>query len=216
MTGPAGSLGKVARQARITELVGAQPVTSQVELAALLAAEGVAVTQATLSRDLDELGAVKVRMTAGGPLAYAVPEDGGAPPAAPPGPGGAGVLPRLIRLLGELMVSAEGSANLAVLRTPPGAAHFLASAVDRSGLFDVIGTIAGDDTVLLVARDPMGGHDLAELMRSLSQRRIPDRLMVQQHRLRAVLEREALGGGTPPPDDGAPPPRRRRPANTTA
>ena len=126
------------------------------------------------------------------------------------------MLPRLIRLLGELMVSAEGSANLAVLRTPPGAAHFLASAVDRSGLFDVIGTIAGDDTVLLVARDPLGGHDLADMMRSLSHRQVPDRLMAQQHRLRAVLEREALAAETLPADVGRPPPRRRRPASTTA
>lgn len=163
------SPGKAARQARIAELVAAQPVTSQGELSALLAAEGIAVTQATLSRDLDELGATKVRTEAG--LAYWVPEDGGAPPQAP----AAGApLARVVRLLGELMVSAEGSANLAVLRTPPGAAHFLASALDRSGLPDVIGTIAGDDTVLLVARDPAGGPDLAELMYTLARRQLPD------------------------------------------
>jgi len=187
-------LGKVARQARIAELVAAQPVTSQGELAALLAAEGIAVTQATLSRDLDELNAVKVRSTPGGPLAYVVPEDGGAPPP-PQLPAVGAPLSRLIRLLGELMVSAEGSANLAVLRTPPGAAHFLASAIDRSGLAQLIGTIAGDDTVLLVARDPAGGQDLAELMRTLSRRQVPDELTIQQRRLHALIQAEAKRKG---------------------
>ena len=179
------SLGKVGRQARIAELVAAQPVTSQGELAALLAAEGIAVTQATLSRDLDELNAVKVRSTPGGPLAYVVPEDGGAPPP-PQLPAVGAPLSRLIRLLGELMVSAEGSANLAVLRTPPGAAHFLASAIDRSGVAQVIGTIAGDDTVLLVARDPAGGRELAELMWTLSRRQVPDELTIPHRRRRPV------------------------------
>ena len=192
------SLGKVARQARIAELVGARPVTSQGELAALLAAEGIAVTQATLSRDLDELNAVKVRSTPGGPLAYVVPEDGGAQPP-PQLPAVGAPLSRLIRLLGELMVSAEGSANLAVLRTPPGAAHFLASAIDRSGLAQVIGTIAGDDTVLLVARDPAGGQDVAGLMWTLSRRQVPDELTIEQRRLHALLEAGAKrrSGGDP-------------------
>jgi transcriptional regulator of arginine metabolism len=186
--------GKAARQARIAELIAAQPVTSQGELSALLVAEGVAVTQATLSRDLDELRAVKVR-TQDGPPAYWVPEDGGAPPPAsyPAGDPRA----RLRRLLGELLVSATGSANLAVLRTPPGAAHFLASALDRSGLTEVIGTIAGDDTVLLVARDPDGGKDLAVLMRAYAQR-----LPAQ----RTEAGDEAGGSG----------PLRRRPAGTSA
>ncbi len=100
MTGPPAPLGKLARQARIAELVAAQPVTSQVELAALLAAEGVAVTQATLSRDLDELGAVKVRSGAGGPMAYVGPEDGGSPPGTGAVRPGAQVS-RLVRLLAE-------------------------------------------------------------------------------------------------------------------
>jgi transcriptional regulator of arginine metabolism len=226
---PAIPLGKVARQARIVELVATHPVTSQGELAALLAAEGIAVTQGTLSRDLDELGAVKVRTPAGGPMAYWVPEDGGAPP--PPTFTVGGSLARLMRLLAELMVSAEGSANLTVLRTPPGAAHFLASALDRSGLTEVMGTIAGDDTVLLVAREPDGGNDLAELLRMLSQRQVPDQLTIQQGRLRAILEHEAARRADPADPAGADPaagrtdaedeagdpgPRRRRPARTSA
>ena len=159
---------KAARLARIVELVARRPVRSQSELAALLAEDGIAVTQATLSRDLDELGAVKVRAPDGGPASYLVPEDGApfvvraARETSPP---------RLSRLLAELMVSAEPSGNLVVLRTPPGAAHFLASALDRAGLPEVIGTIAGDDTVLLVSRDPAGGTALAAQLRDLAHRR---------------------------------------------
>ena len=106
---------------------------------------------------------------------------------------------RLRRLLGELMVSAEGSANLAVLRTPPGAAHFLASALDRAGLPEVIGTVAGDDTVLLVAREPDGGKDLAVLVRLLAQRQLPGQRPADE-----------------PAGTGDPGSRRRRPTHTSA
>jgi len=68
---------------------------------------------------------------------------------------------RLARLLGELLVSADGSANLALLRTPPGAAQFLASAFDRTESEDVLGTVAGDDTVVVISRRPDGGPELA-------------------------------------------------------
>lgn len=151
--------GKSARHARIVELVARQPVRSQAELAALLAAEGIMVTQATLSRDLDELGAVKLRGPDGGIPVYVIPEDGAPPPVRPLGETAP---PRLARLLGELLVHADASGNLAVLRTPPGAAQFLASALDRAGLVDIVGTIGGDDTVFVVARDPAGGPELAE------------------------------------------------------
>jgi len=161
-------VGKTARLELIRALTGAQPVASQMELAALLAIEGITVTQATLSRDLEELGAVKVRAADGGPSAYVVPEDGTPPPVRP---ASGTPPPRLARLLGELLVSAQASGNLAVLRTPPGAAHFLASAIDRAGLADVVGTIAGDDTVLVVARTADGGADVAEQLRGLAHRR---------------------------------------------
>ena len=155
MTGPGT---KAARHARIVELVRTRPVRSQTELAELLAAAGAQVTQATLSRDLEELGALKVRQ-ADGPAVYLIPEDGAPLPRPPGGPAGAGggtARPpaRLVRLLRELLTGADASGNLAVLRTPPGAAQFLASALDRSGLPEVVGTIAGDDTVLVVAREP--------------------------------------------------------------
>jgi transcriptional regulator of arginine metabolism len=150
---------KNARHGQIVELVLHHEVHSQTELAALLADRGVHVTQATLSRDLVELDAVKVR-SASGALVYAVPGEGGDRRPATPGETAAGAT-RLARLAADLLVSAEASANLVVLRTPPGAAQFLASALDKSELHDVLGTIAGDDTVLVIGRDPHGGNTLA-------------------------------------------------------
>ncbi len=150
---------KNARHQCIVELVSRHEIRSQAELADLLAADGLHVTQATLSRDLVELDAVKVRARSGA-LVYAVPGEGGDRRPTAPG-GGAAASQRLTRLLGELLVSAEASANLVVLRTPPGAAQFLASAFDRTELADVLGTIAGDDTVVVIARDAEGGDDLA-------------------------------------------------------
>lgn len=155
---------KAARRQRIHDVLTRQPIKSQTELARVLAADGVAATQATLSRDLEELGAVRIRDAAGS-LVYAVPAEGGDPTPRPAPPEGAGVA-RLSKLLAELMVSADHSANLVVLRTPPGAAQYLASAVDHSVLPTVIGTIAGDDAVLLVCRDPRGGaHVVNQLLR---------------------------------------------------
>jgi transcriptional regulator of arginine metabolism len=147
---------RAARQARIVQLVSTMAIRSQTELSRLLATEGIDVTQATLSRDLDELGAVKLRAADGGAPTYVIPEDGS------PVRGVQGGTSRLSRLLAELLVSAEGSANLTVLRTPPGAAQFLASAIDRAALHEVLGTIAGDDTVMVIAREPVTGRQLAE------------------------------------------------------
>lgn len=154
---------RAGRQARIVELVTHCVVHSQTELAALLAGEGIEVTQATLSRDLDELGAVKLRGVDGGAPVYVIPEDGSPVRAV------AGGTARLARVLSELLVSADASANLAVLRTPPGAAHFVASALDRAALTDVVGTIAGDDTILVVAREPGTGEHLAQRIRALAR-----------------------------------------------
>ncbi len=148
-------LTKAARQALITELLGTHEVKSQPELAELLGERGLHVTQATVSRDLLELDAVKVRVSSGA-LVYAVPAEGGnRTPVAGEG-AGAGATHRLARLCAELLVSAEASGNLVVLRTPPGAAQFLAGAIDRAEVSDVLGTIAGDDTVLVIARAPDG------------------------------------------------------------
>jgi transcriptional regulator of arginine metabolism len=146
---------RAGRQARIVAILSSTSVRSQSELATLLADDGIEVTQATLSRDLEELGAVKLRGADGGVGVYVVPEDGS------PVRGVSGGTSRLSRLLSELLVSTDASGNLAVLRTPPGGAHYLASAIDRAALPHVVGTIAGDDTIFVVAREPTTGAELA-------------------------------------------------------
>ncbi|MER7587355.1 arginine repressor [Micromonospora sp. NPDC127501] len=161
MTAP---LTRAARHARIVELIRDRSIRSQTELADLLAADGVGVTQATLSRDLEELGAVKVR-GGDGPAVYLIPEDGQRPlrdaEAAPA---------RLVRLLRELLNGVDSSGNIAVLRTPPGAAQYLASALDRAGLPEIVGTIAGDDTILVVAREAVGGAALGDKLAGWARR----------------------------------------------
>jgi transcriptional regulator of arginine metabolism len=156
---------KAARHARIVQVLGTSEIRSQVELAARLEEAGVHVTQATLSRDLDELGAVKLRSPDGGLPVYVVPQDDAlltARTAADDPPH------RLARLLGELLVSAEASSNLVVLRTPSGAANFLASALDRARLPEVLGTVAGDDTILVISRPPATGDDLVRRFHALA------------------------------------------------
>jgi len=259
---------KAARQARIVAILSREHVHSQEQLAGLLRQHaGMHVTQATLSRDLDELGVVRLRAS-DGTLVYALPGDPGGPsshpgtafdypermrpapdPPVPPaaeaaavgqrpgtdtsgstatgastggastgtGGGAAGVggtgtaggtgtgasrpvagadgapqsrvgqdapaqqagpaggsSTRLVRYLKELLTSAEASANLVVLRTPAGAAQFLASAIDHAAWPAILGTVAGDDTVLVIARDPAGGDALAAEFLSLAEsRRLP-------------------------------------------
>ncbi|MGC5019449.1 arginine repressor [Micromonospora sp. DT47] len=161
MTAP---LTRAARHARIVDLIRDKAIRSQTELADLLAGDGVQVTQATLSRDLEELGAVKAR-GGDGRAVYLIPEDGHRPlrdaETAPA---------RLVRLLRELLNGVDSSGNIVVLRTPPGAAHYLASALDRAGLPDIVGTIAGDDTILVVAREADGGAALGEKLAGWSRR----------------------------------------------
>ena len=157
---------RAARHARIVEVVTRHAVRSQTQLAELLAADGVHVTQGTLSRDLVEVGAVKVRASGGG-LVYAVPGEGGDRTAR--SAVSAEVLDaRLGRLCEELLVTADAAGGLVVLRTPPGAAQLLASAIDHSVLPDVLGTIAGDDTVLVIARRPRGGQGIADRFLALA------------------------------------------------
>ncbi len=171
-------LTKTARHARIAAILAREQVRSQEELAELLERyAGVHVTQATLSRDLDELGVVRLR--SGGTLVYALPEEPGGPGSHPGGAigqaepeGESAHSARLARYLSELMTSAEASANLVVLRTPAGAAQFLASVIDHAAMPAILGTVAGDDTVLIIARDPVGGDALAaEFLRRAQRRR---------------------------------------------
>jgi arginine repressor len=247
MSTPGLPATKAARQARIVAILSREHVHSQEQLAGLLRQHaGVHVTQATLSRDLDELGVVRLRAQDGA-LVYALPGDpsshpgtafeyserprpesdpsvplvngqpvfgqAGAGPraetaasgrtgtadpagaqsrvaqpqaaqsqAAPPQPGqdnspgqpggpAGGASSRLVRYLKELLTSAESSANLVVLRTPAGAAQFLASAIDHAAWPAILGTVAGDDTVLVIARDPAGGDALAAEFLGLAERR---------------------------------------------
>jgi len=165
-------LTKSARQQQIVELLATTDVRSQTELADLLHRAGVTVTQATLSRDLVELDAVKVRAPSG-QLVYAVPGEGGdrRPVLAHES---AASEARLARLCAELLVSADASANLVVLRTPPGAANFLASALDKAEFGNVLGTIAGDDTVLVISREPKGGDALVQRLLALANGTHPD------------------------------------------
>ena len=166
MTTTNGVLTRTARLSKIIELLTGHEVRSQAELSELLAAEGLHVTQGTLSRDLVEVGAVRVRGSRG-QLVYAVPGEGG--DRSPQAGEQATFAARLARLCHEVLVSAEASANLVVLRTPPGAAQYLASAVDHANPPDILGTIAGDDTVLVITRDPTGGAGTAERLLALSR-----------------------------------------------
>ncbi len=143
---------KNQRQHRITKLLETKAVGSQAHLVELLGAEGIEATQTTVSRDLEELGALKVRLP-GGETAYALPEL----PSHQVAPED-----HLRRVLGEWVVEADFSGNLVVLRTPPGSAHVVGSALDRSGFPGVIGTVAGDDTVLVVASETSGGAVVAD------------------------------------------------------
>lgn len=159
---------KTARQATIIELLSAGHIRSQTELAELLAERGIQVSQGTVSKDLLELGAARIRV-ADGSLVYAVPGEGG-DRSAQAGASQAAEH-RLARLCGELLVSAESSANLCVLRTPPGAAQYFASAIDKAAWPTILGTIAGDDTVLVITRAPQGGDDVAVQLLDLSETR---------------------------------------------
>ncbi len=170
--GAARPVTKSARQHRIVELLTRHQVRSQTELGELLAQAGLHVTQATLSRDLLELDAVKVR-TPDGTLVYAVPAEGGDRTPRPAAETSASEA-KLARLCNELLVSAQSTGNLVVLRTWPGAAPLLASAADKTEMHDVLGTIAGDDTVLLIALDTAAGDRVARRFTALADGRPHD------------------------------------------
>jgi transcriptional regulator of arginine metabolism len=151
-------LGKTQRQHLVARLIESQVVANQLALVELLATEGVLATQATVSRDLEDLGAIKVRMP-GGESAYAIP-----------------ALPKeqrapedhLRRVFGDWVVEVATSDNLVVIRTPPGSAHVVASALDRSGLAGILGTVAGDDTILIVVASEIGGSTIAAQLSDLA------------------------------------------------
>lgn len=151
-------LAKHQRQHRIARLLEQHSVTSQARLVELLEGAGVVATQATVSRDLEELGAIKVRGH-GGEGVYAIP-----------------ALPKeqrapedhLRRVLGDWVVEVAHSVNIVILRTPPGSAHVVGSALDRAGLPDILGTVAGDDTLLVVTLERVGGAKVAKRLGDLA------------------------------------------------
>ena len=150
-------MGKTARQQRVSQILEDHQVTNQSQLVELLGDSGVVVNQATVSRDLDELGAIKVRVP-GGETAYAIPElsfDR------------VSTDDHLRRVLSDWVAGIDRSGDLVVLRTPPGCAHVVASAIDRSGRAEIIGTVAGDDTLLVVASQGTGPR-LATLLGDLA------------------------------------------------
>ena len=152
------ALPKPQRQHRIARLLVEQAVTSQTQLVELLTADGVRATQATVSRDLEDLGAIKVRVP-GGETVYAIPElptEQRAPE------------DHLRRVFGDWVVEVSHSGNLVVLRTPPGSAHVVGSALDRSGLSEVLGTVAGDDTLIVVVAEDAGGAAVARRLSDLA------------------------------------------------
>jgi transcriptional regulator of arginine metabolism len=149
---------KARRQQAVTRLIEASEVASQSQLVELLSAEGISATQATVSRDLDDIGAIKIRSSAGQSV-YALPVfalDRVAP------------LDQLRRVMGEWVADVTHSGSIVVVRTPPGCAHVVASALDRSGVEGLIGTVAGDDTMLCVASEEIGGQRLAGALRELA------------------------------------------------
>jgi transcriptional regulator of arginine metabolism len=160
-------VSRTQRQRRIVELLRDHEVHSQGELADLLVEQGTDVTQATLSRDLVEVGAVKVRR--GRSLVYAVPGEGAEVTSV--GSLGATAPARLRRTCEELLVSAVAAVNLVVLRTPPGAANYLASAIDQTRDPDVLGTIAGDDTIMLVTESADAAASVAVRLQALADAR---------------------------------------------
>jgi transcriptional regulator of arginine metabolism len=149
---------RIRRQKAIADLVRAEPLASQEEVTARLAAAGFAVTQATVSRDLDQLGAVKVKR--GGILSYALPDQLADSDWA---------AARLRRIFAEWVQSVEAAGNMIVLRTPPGSAHLVGLALDQAKLEEVAGTICGDDTLFVALRDGVVPGMMETRFRGLAQ-----------------------------------------------
>ncbi len=153
------ALNRTQRHFKIINLLAENVITSQVQLMEILNEIGAEVTQATVSRDLEELGAIKIR-TKDNVSAYAIPENIASPVVSND---------HLSRVLGDWVGEVKVSNNLVVLKTPPGSAHVVASALDRSVIENIVGTVAGDDTVLVIADEKYGGRKLASDLARLSQ-----------------------------------------------
>lgn len=149
---------KAQRQHRIVQILEHNVVSTGAQLVSILNREGFSTTQATVTRDLQEIGVVKTR-DGDGIRRLIVPVS----PAASPAP-----LDHLRRMMGEWCVGIESSGKLVVVRTPPGCAHVVASALDRSTAPGIIGTVAGDDTILVIASEDSSGEEVANTLRILA------------------------------------------------
>lgn len=143
---------KQRRQRAMADLIRSDPIASQEELAERLSQLGFAVTQATISRDLEQIGAVKVRRA--GQLSYSLADQVRAAPG-----------PRLSSVLREFALSIEAAASLVVIRTPPGSAHLIGIALDQSDIPGKVGTICGDDTIFVACRSADDAEELAASFR---------------------------------------------------
>jgi transcriptional regulator of arginine metabolism len=151
-------MNKTQRQHRISELLERNVISTAAQVVTRLEQEGIVATQATVTRDLQELGTLKIRdehgtrriVLANAPKMAPAPQD------------------HLRRMMGEWVVSVECSGNLVVLRTPPGCAHVVASALDRSAIDGVLGCVAGDDTILVIVTEQRGGQNVVNDFRSLA------------------------------------------------
>jgi transcriptional regulator of arginine metabolism len=146
---------KTQRQHRIAEILSSTTVTSQSQLVELLRVDGISATQATVSRDLVELGVVKIRAN-GGARTLALPSAANALRAQPE---------HLRRVLSDWVVDVSSSGPLVVVKTPPGCAHVVASALDRGVIEGTLGTVAGDDTIFVVVDERLGGAAMARKLR---------------------------------------------------
>ena len=169
-----------ARRARIRILLSSVIVGSQDELRLMLAAEGIRVTQTTLSRDLDGLGAIKVADESGH-VQYVLPDESG-----PNKRKDASGEP-MGRIVGDVLIGAEAAMNIAVLHTPPGAAHYLAGSLDRSGTPGIVGTVAGDDTVIVILRTQKAAEGFCADLLTIAERTSSSR------KPRARIQPRALG-----------------------
>jgi transcriptional regulator of arginine metabolism len=147
---------RIRRRKAIAELIRTEPLASHAEVAARLAALGFSATQATVSRDLERLGAVKAKR--GGGLAYALPDQLADSDWA---------AARLERILADWVQSVEASGSLLVLKTPPGSAHLVGLALDQAQLAEVAGTISGDDTLFVALRDGVNPSAIEDRFRRM-------------------------------------------------
>lgn len=149
-------MNTAARRRLIRKLIMDHPVSSQSDIVDLLTSESHDVTQATVSRDLQALGAVKARVN--GTLRYLLPDDLTSGDAA---------FAAVARSMSEFVLSISVSVNVVVLKTSPGAAHVVAGAIDAAPMLGVLGTIAGDDTLMVIADEQMGGAKLASRLENI-------------------------------------------------